>query len=100
MKAQYLGHVVFYVKNLEASLIFYRDLVGFQKIGQIFEGKAAVLSSGWNHHELLLIKVEKVENVPEPPPGRRRGLYHIGLKIGDSHEDLRAAKKELDRAGG
>ena len=28
MKAQYLGHVVFYVRELERSLAFYRDLLG------------------------------------------------------------------------
>jgi len=32
MKAHYLGHVVFYVKDLERSLAFYRDLLGFQEV--------------------------------------------------------------------
>jgi len=96
MKAQYVGHVVFYVKNLEQSLIFYRDVVGFQEIGRIFGGKAAALTSGRTHHELLLIEVG---DVPGPPSGRRRGLYHIGIKVGDSLNELRAAKQDLDRAG-
>ena len=96
MKAQYLGHVVFYVKNLDRSLAFYRDLVGFQEVGRIFDGKAAALSSGRTHHELLLIEVG---DVPGPPSGKRRGLYHIGIKIGDRLEDLRTAKGELERAG-
>ena len=46
MKAQYLGHVVFYVKDLEQSLAFYRDLLGFQEVGSIFNGAAAALTSG------------------------------------------------------
>jgi catechol 2,3-dioxygenase len=96
MKAQYLGHVVFYVKNLDQSLIFYRDVVGFQEVGQIFGGKAAALTSGRTHHELLLIEVG---DVPGPPSGRRRGLYHIGIKVGESLDDLRAAKQDLDQAG-
>ena len=96
MKAQYLGHVVFYVKDLEQSLIFYRDVVGFQEVGRIFGGKAAALSSGRTHHELLLIEVG---DIPGPPSGRRRGLYHIGIKVGESLDDLRAAKQDLDRAG-
>ena len=33
MKVQYLGHVVFYVADLERALKFYRDLLGFQEIG-------------------------------------------------------------------
>lgn len=96
MKAVYLGHVVFYVANLERSLAFYRDLLGFNEIGRIFNGTAAALTSGRTHHELLLIQVG---DAPGPLTGRRRGLYHIGIKIGDSLNELRAAKRELEQAG-
>jgi catechol 2,3-dioxygenase len=96
MKAHYLGHVVFYVKNLEQSLAFYRDRLGFKEIGRVFDGAAAALTSGRTHHELLLIQVG---DAPGPPSGRRRGLYHIGIKVGDSLDELRAAKQELERAG-
>lgn len=106
MKAQYLGHVVFYVQDLKRSLAFYRDLLGFvdplqlgeQRVplGRIFDGKAAALTSGRTHHELLLIEVGAA---PGPPPGRRRGLYHIGIKSGNSLDELRTAKRELEQAG-
>ena len=96
MKAQDLGHVVFYVKDLKPSLAFYRDLLGFQEVGRIFNGTAAALTSGRTHHELLLIQVG---DAPGPLSGRRRGLYHIGIKIGDSLDELRTAKKELEQAG-
>jgi len=96
MKAHYLGHIVFYVKNLERSLAFYRDLLGFKEVGRIFEGKAAALTSGRTHHEFLLIEVG---DAPGPVTGHRIGLYHIGIKIGDSLEELRAALKELESAG-
>jgi catechol 2,3-dioxygenase len=96
MKAHYLGHVVFYVRDLNRSLAFYRDMLGFHEVGQTFGGKASALTSGRTHHELLLIDVG---NAPGPQPGPRLGLYHIGIKIGDSLEELRAAKKELERAG-
>lgn len=96
MKAHYLGHVVFYVEDLERSLGFYRDLLGFTEIGRIFDGKAAALTSGRTHHELLLIEVG---DAPRPPSGRRLGLYHIGIKIGNCLEELKEAKRELERAG-
>ena len=96
MKAQYLGHVVFYVRNLQQSLSFYRDLLGFKEVGRIFQGQAAALTSGRTHHELLLIQVG---DAPGPPSGRRRGLYHIGIKVGDSLDELRQAKRELEEAG-
>ena len=96
MKAHHLGHVVFYVKDLERSLGFYRDLLGFQEIGRTFEGKAAGLTSGRTHHELLLIEVG---DAPHPPQGYRISFYHVGIKIGDSLQELRDAKKELEEAG-
>jgi catechol 2,3-dioxygenase len=96
MKAHYLGHVVFYVKDLERSLAFYRDVLGFREIGRAFGGAAAALTTGRTHHEMLLIEVG---DAPAPPPGRRLGLYHIGIKIGDGLDDLRAAKRELEQAG-
>jgi catechol 2,3-dioxygenase len=96
MKAHYLGHVVFYVKDLERSLGFYRDLLGFKEVGRIFNGAAAALTSGRTHHELLLIQVG---DAPGPSSGKRRGLYHIGIKVGDSLDELRQAKRELEQAG-
>ncbi len=96
MKAHYLGHVVFYVKDLQRSLGFYRDLLGFKEVGRIFNGAAAALTSGRTHHELLLIQVG---DAPGPPSGRRRGLYHIGIKVGDSLDELREAKQALEQAG-
>lgn len=96
MKAHYLGHVVFYVKDLERSLAFYRDLLGFREIGRAFGGRAAALTSGRTHHEFLLIEVGAA---PGPPKGHRIGLYHIGIKVGNSLDELRAAKAELDKAG-
>ena len=96
MKAHYLGNVVFYVKELERALVFYRDLLGFKEVGRVFNGAAAALTSGRTHHELLLIQVGDAHG---SPMGRRRGLYHIGIKVGDSLDELQQAKRELEGAG-
>ena len=37
-------------------------------------------------------------DAPGPPMGRRRGLYHIGIKVGDSLDELRQVKLELEQA--
>jgi len=96
MKAHYLGHVVFYVRDLERTLRFYRDLLGFSEVGRAFGGRAAALTSGRTHHEFLFIEVG---DAPPPPQGHHLGLYHIGIKVGDSLDELRQAKAELEQAG-
>lgn len=105
MKANGLYHAVLYVKDLQRSVAFYRDLLGFEPIGEVFGGKAAAFRGGdlRTHHELLLLEVG---DAPGPDDdwggavqGRRRGLYHLGIKVGDSLDALRQAKQELESAG-
>ncbi len=97
MKAHYLGHVVFYVREMKRSLAFYRNLLGFELVGEMKHPLNAVaLTSGRTHHEILLIEVGAA---PPPQKGHRLGLYHIGIKIGDSLDELRAVRDELNEAG-
>ena len=97
MRTHYLGHIVFYVRDLETSLKFYEKVLGLKRIeGGELPFKAAALTSGRTHHELLLIEVG---DAPGPPPGPRRGFYHAGFKIGDSLDELKMAYRELYSAG-
>ncbi|MCH2446498.1 MAG: VOC family protein [Candidatus Marinimicrobia bacterium] len=97
MRTHYLGHIVFYVRDLETSLKFYEKVLGLKRIeGGELPFKAAALTSGRTHHELLLIEVG---DAPGPPPGPRRGFYHAGFKIGDSLDELKKAYHELYSAG-
>ena len=97
MRTHYLGHIVFYVRDLETSLKFYEKVLGLKRIeGGELPFKTAALTSGRTHHELLLIEVG---DAPGPPPGPRRGFYHAGFKIGDSLDELKKAYRELYSAG-
>ena len=97
MKAHYLGHVVFYVKELKRSLAFYQDLLGFEQMGEMKHPfNACALTSGRTHHEILLIEVGAA---PPPQKGHRLGLYHIGIKVGDSLDELRTVRDELNETG-
>lgn len=87
-----LAHVVFYVRDLERALHFYTAVVGLSEKGRIFGNRAAVLSTGHSHHELLLIQVGEA---PGPLNGRRIGLYHVGWKVGESLDELRAAYRRI-----
>ncbi len=105
MHANGLYHAVLYVRDLQASLAFYRDLLGFRVIGDIFQGKAAALvgKDHRTHHELLLIEVGDAPGPDDAWGGavrsQRRGLYHLGIKVGDSMDELRQAKADLTKAG-
>ncbi len=88
-----LGHVVFYVRDLEQSIKFYTGVVGLGLSGKIFNNRAALLTGGSTHHELLLIEVGEADG---PLHGKRIGLYHVGWKIGDSIDDLKACYNRLN----
>ena len=92
MKIKELGHVVLYVRDLNRSRRFYGELLGFHEVTQI-GSPAAVFSSGRAHHELLIIEVGAAATPIPPDP--RVGLYHIGLKIGESDDELREAMVRL-----
>jgi catechol-2,3-dioxygenase len=95
-----LGHVVLYVRSIERSVAFYRDVLGWNQVCTAGVGPSLAMfsaPSGRTHHELLLIEVgDDAIGIPE---GRRIGMYHFGLKIGDSDDDLREALKRLGEAG-
>jgi catechol-2,3-dioxygenase len=98
MEVKDLGHVVLFVSDLERSRRFYGDVLGFKELATM--GTQAVVfasASGRTHHELLLIEVGA--DAAPIPPGRRLGMYHFGLKIGESDDELRAALGELEAAG-
>jgi catechol 2,3-dioxygenase len=95
-----LGHLVLYVRDVGRSAAFYRDVLGWRQVipepGADPVGVAA-FSSGRTHHELLLIEVGA--GATPIPAGRRVGLYHFGLKVGDTDDDLRAALAAVQAAG-
>jgi len=72
-----LGHLVLYVRSLEASVHFYRDVLGWRPIDQgtnplRFPAQAFNAPSGRTHHELLLIEVG--EQALPIPRGLRVGM--------------------------
>jgi catechol 2,3-dioxygenase len=100
MTVRELGHLVLYVHDVGRSATFYREVLGWRQVlpelGVDPVGVAA-FSSGRTHHELLLIEVGA--DAAPIPAGRRVGMYHFGLKIGDTDDDLRAMVATLRRVG-
>ncbi len=98
MEVKELGHLVLYVRDVKRSAAFYGDLLGWAPAFPDVSGApVAAFTSGRTHHELLLIEVG--EGAAPPPQGRHTGLYHFGLKVGDTDEELREALTRLQEAG-
>ncbi len=96
MEVKELGHIVLYVSDLERSRRFYGEVLGWPEVAR-FGSQGAVFSSGRTHHELLLLEVGP--GAAPIPPGRRVGMYHFGLKVGTTDDELRQAFEDLSAAG-
>jgi catechol 2,3-dioxygenase len=98
MQVKELGHLVLYVRDIARSAAFYGDVLGWEAAFPVTLGiPAAAFTSGRTHHELLLIEVG--EDATPLPRGRHLGLYHFGLKVGDSDDELRAVVARLNESG-
>jgi catechol 2,3-dioxygenase len=96
-----VGHVHLKVADLERSLAFYRDVLGFE-VTQRFGAQAVFLSAGGYHHHLGLNTWESAGGRP-PAPGTT-GLYHVAFlyptraTLADALRRLLAAGIPLDGA--
>jgi catechol 2,3-dioxygenase len=96
MKIQSLGHVVINVTDVEASEKFYNGVLGLPVCARFDEnGMKMTFFSLGNHHDLAISQVSDGEEVGE----NSSGLNHVAFCIGDSIEQLKQAKTEMDAAG-
>ncbi len=75
-----IGHVHLKVAEIERSLRFYRDVLGFE-VQQRWGDSAAFISAGGYHHHIGLNTWESKGGSP-PPPGTT-GLYHVAIRYPD-----------------
>jgi catechol 2,3-dioxygenase len=90
-----IGHVHLKVSDLERSIAFYRDVMGFE-ITTRYGRQAAFLSAGGYHHHLGLNTWES--EGAGPPPRRATGLFHFAIRYPD-RKALAVALKRLIDAG-
>jgi catechol-2,3-dioxygenase len=92
-----LNHAVLYVRDVERSARFYRDVLGMEEVSSEFGGRALFLRGvgSPNHHDLGLFTVG--DDAPSPPPGSV-GLYHLAWEVA-SIRDLSEVRAALAQAG-
>lgn len=90
-----IGHVHLTVADLERSLSFYRDILGFA-VSARYGDRAVFLAAGGYHHHIGL-NTWKGTNVT-PPPYAHSGLYHFAI-LYPSRKELAQALRALMDAG-
>ncbi|MFO7589090.1 MAG: VOC family protein [Gemmatimonadota bacterium] len=96
-----IGHIHLKVADLERSIAFYRDVLGFE-LTQRLGNQAAFLGAGGYHHHIGLNTWESAGGAP--PPAGSTGLFHLAIRypdratLADALLRLRAAGIPLDGA--
>jgi catechol-2,3-dioxygenase len=96
-----LNHAVLYVRDVDASVAFYSDVLGFRKLDMLpddFDGAAFLQAEGSiNDHDLGLFQIGSDGGASTA--GRSTvGLYHLAWEV-DTLAELARIREALDSAG-
>jgi catechol 2,3-dioxygenase len=85
-----IGHIHLTVSDLEKSLKFYRDLLGFEITA--WYGSAAVFLSAGGYHHHIGLNTWAGKGASPAPPGHA-GLYHFAILFPDRKELAKIVKR-------
>ena len=89
-----IGHVHLKVADLERSVKFYTQVLGF-KVMTRMGNSAAFLSVGGYHHHIGLNTWESANG--KPPPEGSTGLYHFAILVPNRKELAKVFKRLMER---
>jgi catechol 2,3-dioxygenase len=75
-----IGHVHLKVADLDRSLAFWRDVLGFDEMARIGDQAAFISAGGYHHH--IGLNTWDSQGAP-PAPRRSAGLYHVAVRYPD-----------------
>ncbi|MHB8670266.1 MAG: VOC family protein [Acidimicrobiales bacterium] len=97
MAVKRLNHAVLYIRDVERSVAFYREALGFEVVTQL--PGAAFLKAGGSHndHDLGLFEVGR-EAGPSPAGRGTVGLYHLAWEV-ETLKELAEIARRLESMG-
>jgi len=97
-----LNHAVLYVRDVERSVAFYTDVLGFRVLGVLpegFRGAAFLQAPGsTNDHDLGLFEIGSAAAASPAGRGGAVGLYHLAWEV-DTLAELDRLAARLSEAG-
>ncbi|MEV0195930.1 VOC family protein [Nonomuraea sp. NPDC050691] len=97
MPVQRLNHAVLYVRDVERSVAFYRDALGFEVVMGM-RGAAFLQAAGSNNdHDLGLFEIGAGAG-PSPAGRTSVGLYHLAWEV-DTLDELERISARLSEMG-
>lgn len=88
-----IGHVHLTVSDLEKSLGFYRDLLGFVVTNKYGESAVFLSAGGYHHH--IGLNVWQGKGIPPQPTGFA-GLYHFAILLPSRMELAKILKRLVE----
>lgn len=89
-----IGHVHLTVSNLEQSIRFYQDTLGFEITSRYGESAVFLSAGGYHHH--IGLNTWAGEGAPPPQPGTT-GLYHFAILLPSRKELAKVLKRLIDQ---
>jgi len=94
-----LNHAVLYVRDVERSVHFYTDVLGFRRLPDGFPGAAFLqASASTNDHDLGLFEIGSSAAASPAGRGGSVGLYHLAWEV-DTLAELDRLSQRLSEAG-
>lgn len=92
-----LDHVSLFVRDLDATRRFYRDILGLRETGTGKNGRIVFFSAGQRHHDVSCELARAAG--PGPQPKGVPGLYHFAFRVGTGAEALAEARRWVESQG-
>ena len=97
VKVKKIGHVVYRVSDVERSVRFWKEVLGFKESDRNEQGMVFLRNAG-DHHTVALVQCETGATLADPNARSALGMHHFAMEVG-SVDELFAIRDFLKARG-